>query len=110
MMKPNHASLTAAALVAITVSQQAAQAAKFSPVKERGELVLFDPATHDMSAISNYTHGRHEGHDLKPVVKPVVKGGQKFLEFTYRGKRGTACSTFYYENVPQPDEGTRYTV
>ena len=98
-------------LVAAAVSAQAAKAAKvakFSPVKERGELVLFDAATHDFSVIRNYTASWNKGSDLVPVVRPVVKDGQTLAEFTYRGKQGSACSTFWYENVPEPDKGMRY--
>lgn len=86
----------------------AAQPAKFSPVRKDGELVLFDAAIHDLSAIRNYTASWKKGSDLTPVVKPVVKGGRKFAEYTYRGNQGSACSTFWYENVPAPDEGMVY--
>ena len=97
------------AVAFIAVAAQAAELPEFTPVKDGGELVLFDAATSDDSVIRHYTHGRHKGHDLVPEVKPVVKGGQKFLDFTYRGKRGHACSTFWYENVPKPDDGMQYT-
>ena len=107
-MKSKCAVLIVAALVVATVSVWAAGQPRFTPVRQGEELVLFDPTVHDMSKISNYTHGGHKGHDLKPSVRPVTKDGRKWLEFSYRGRRGTACSTFYFENVPKPAEYTRY--
>ena len=83
----------------------AAPLAKFSPVSQDGELVLFDAAIHDISAIRNYTASWQKGSDLTPVVNPVVKDGCKFVEYTYRGRQGSACSTFWLENAPAPDEG-----
>ncbi|MBN1676372.1 MAG: family 20 glycosylhydrolase [Kiritimatiellae bacterium] len=108
-MSAKHLVLTAAVFGGACAPLPTAAAEKFVPVKQDGDLVLFDPATHDPSLISNYTHGGHKGHDLKPVVRPITRDGRKWLEFTYTGKRGTACSTFYFENVPKPAETTRYT-
>lgn len=86
----------------------AAPLAKFSPVSQDGELVLFDAAIHDISAIRNYTASWQKGSDLTPVVNPVVKDGCKFVEYTYRGRQGSACSTIWLENAPAPDEGEVY--
>ena len=86
----------------------AAPLAKFSPVSRDGELVLFDAAIHDISTIRNYTASWQKGSDLTPIVNPVVKDGRTFAEYTYRGAQGSACSTFWLENVPAPDEGMVY--
>ncbi|NQT86815.1 hypothetical protein HQ560_08635 [bacterium] len=87
---------------------QAAKPAKFSVVKEAEELVLFDAAIHDVSAIRNYTASWQKGSDLTPVVTRVVKGGETFAAYAFRGKRGSACSTFWFQSVPAPAEGTAY--
>ncbi|HCO93264.1 MAG TPA: hypothetical protein DIU00_04815, partial [Phycisphaerales bacterium] len=86
----------------------AAPLAKFSPVSQDGGLALFDAAIHDISAIRNYTASWQKGSDLTPIMNPIVKDGRRFAEYTYRGKRGLACSTFWFENVPAPDEGMVY--
>jgi len=86
----------------------AAPLAKFSPVSQDGELVLFDAAIHDISGIRNYTASWQKGSDLTPIVNPVVKDERKFAEYTYRGRQGSACSTFWLENVPPPGEGMVY--
>ena len=86
----------------------AARVPKFMPTKERGDVVLFDAATSDFALIRNYTASWVKGSDLTPVVTRVTKDGRTFAAYAFRGRRGTACSTYWYEFVPPADDGTRY--
>ena len=101
-------SAMALCIVAPAFAAESAAVTKFLPIEQGGELVLFDAATHDFSVIRNYTASWKKDSDLTPVVKSVVKDGQRFVEFTYRGSQGTACSTFWYEDAPQTVAGTQY--
>ncbi len=90
-------------------------AEKFAPARKQGEVVLFDAAEYDFSLIRNYTASWQKGSDLTPVVTPVVKGGQRFAEFSYRGRQGSALSTFWYKDIPESGEemeycGIRFTI
>jgi len=94
-------SAMALCIVPPAFAAESAAVTKFLPIEQSGELVLFDAAAHDFSVIRNYTASWKKDSDLTPVVKSVVKDGQRFVEFTYRGSRGAACSTFWYEPVPR---------
>ena len=108
-MKARHVPFAAAVFAVACASARAADTPKFTPARDGNEVVLFDAASSDFSIIRNYTTSWRKGSNLTPVAKPVEKNGQRFVEFTYRGTSGSACSTFWYQNVPKPDENARYT-
>ena len=103
------ATLATACTCLFPPAAQAATPAKLSPTRGADEIVLFDAATHDVSAIRNYTASWQKGSDLTPVVTRVVKGGEALAAYAFRGRRGSACSTFWFQDVPAPAKGTVYS-
>jgi hypothetical protein len=87
----------------------AAKPMTITPMKENGEVILFDSDTHDLNTINNYTAGWKKGSDIVPVAKEVTKGGEKYVEFSFSGNKGMACSTIYFSEIPDPDESMMYT-
>jgi len=79
-----------------------------SPVKVDDGLLLFDAARHDVRAVRNYTASWRDGSDLVPAAAAITKDEKAWIEFRFRGSRGMACSTLYFEEPPAPDEGKRY--
>lgn len=73
------------------------------------EVVLFDARIHDLSAINNYTASWRKGSNITPVAKKVTRDGKEYVEFSFKGDRGMACSTIYFGKIPNPDEGMNYT-
>ncbi len=80
-----------------------------TPIKESGAVVLFDAAIHDLSTINNYTASWKEGSDIVPISRQVSSNGEECVEFSYRGDRGTACSTIYFSEIPECNKGMAYT-
>ena len=72
------------------------------PARENGEVVLFDAAKHGPEVFRNYTASWKEGSNLVPVMKPVTKDGEKFIEISYEKERGTAISLIRFESLPEP--------
>jgi hypothetical protein len=79
-----------------------------TPVKEAGGAVLFEAGHSDPAAINNYTASWRKGSDLAPATRPVTKNGEPYVEFSFRGSQGMACSTIYFEPTPPPDSGKIY--
>jgi hypothetical protein len=87
---------------------EAAGPAKFQPARGEDGLVLFGMEQHDLADVRNYTASWKKGSDLVPIVARVVKDGESWAEFAFRGSKGSACSTFYFDTLPEPDAGKRY--
>jgi hypothetical protein len=95
--------------VALAVCSQAANgAAGIRPVKRGGELLLFEASRDELKSIRTYTASWRKGSDLTPVARSVTRDGEPWVEFTFRGRAGMACSTLYSAKAPDPDEGMRY--
>ena len=92
----------------VVALSSAAEAPVLSPLKEGGELLLFEAGRHDLAAIRDYTASWRKGSDLVPVAQAVTRDGEQWVEFTFRGRQGMACSTLYFEKAPDPDEGMQY--
>ena len=86
----------------------AAAPPKAKPIERNGQLVLFEPGRHEPGLIRHYTARWQKGSDLVPVGRPTVKGGQRYVEISYEGKTGAACSTLFLEKMPEPRPGRRY--
>jgi len=106
MVKSEHLWLTAV-FVSVAAFPAAASAgpASVSVVRQDGELVLYDAATHGLDVLSN---GNTSKRDFRPVPKIVNKAGQTYVEFSYSGKGGRARSLIRYERLPAPPAGKRY--
>ncbi len=77
----------------------ASESTVITPIKERGAVVLFDAAIHDLNTISNYTASWKEGSDIVPISRQISSNGEECVEFSYKGDRGTACSTLFQRNT-----------
>jgi len=91
----------------VPAPQAVAKPPKLTPVKEGGGLLLFDAGRHGLAPVANYTASWKKG-DLVPVATQVSKDGEPWVEFTFRGSRGMACSTLFFEPPPEPDAGMQY--
>ena len=85
-----------------------AKAPPLRPLKEAGSLLLFDVQRHGLEPVQNYTASWKKG-DLVPSAARVTKAGEPWVEFSFRGSRGMACSTLFFEPLPAPDDGTQYS-
>ena len=103
-----HATIPVGLLLVVLASTASAKPPALTPPKQNGELLLFEAGRHGPDPINNYTARWKEGSDLVPIARPVAKGGDAWIEFVLEGSRGMACSTLWFENVPEPDEGMRY--
>lgn len=92
----------------LTSALSAAAPGPISPVREEGELVLFDAARDGPEVFHNYTASWKEGSNLVPVTRQVTKSGEKFVEISYEKERGTAISLIRFESLPKPARGMRY--
>jgi len=100
--------LLAFAVFAAAPPASAAKVPTVTPVKEAGEAVLFEAGRSDPAAINNYTASWRKGSDLVPSTRLVTKDGESYVEFSFRGRQGLACSTIYFEPPPPPDAGKIY--
>lgn len=96
------------ALLAATQPAAAAKMPTLTPVKEAGGALLFEAGRSDLAAINNYTASWRKGSDLVPSTRLVTKDGEPWVEFSFRGRQGMACSTLYFEPPPPPEAGTIY--
>ena len=87
----------------------ASRSMTITPMKENGEVVLFDADVHDLDTINDYTASWRKGSDIIPAAREITEGGEKYVEFSFSGNRGMACSTIYFSDIPDPDEGMTYT-
>ena len=78
------------------------------PLKQGGEVLLFDAGRHGMDGLRNYTASWKKGSDLLPIARPVSKYDETWIEFMFQGRQGMACSTFYFEKPSDPDAGMQY--
>jgi hypothetical protein len=86
----------------------ASEPAEFVPWKDGDDAVLFDAGRGGLEGLRTYTASWRKGSDLKPLASPVSKDDEKWIEFTFQGRQGMACSTFYFDKLPEPDEGLQY--
>ncbi|MCL4204103.1 MAG: hypothetical protein KJ000_16595 [Pirellulaceae bacterium] len=104
--------LSSRALLAVALFTAAQPAAgkppSLAPVKEAGGAVVFEAGHSDPAAINNYTASWRKGSDLTPSTRPVTKDGEPYVEFSFRGSQGMACSTIYFDPTPPPDAGRIY--
>lgn len=107
-MRVNTNLLSLAAMVLALASANAAQPPKVRPVKEGGAVLLFEAGRHPLETVRNYTASWRKGGDLVPVARQVTKRDEAWVEFSFRGERGMACSTVFFEPVPGPDAGLGY--
>jgi hypothetical protein len=92
----------------MVASAFAAELAVFVPWKDGGDVVLFDAGRGELDALRTYTARWRKGSDLKPTATSVSKNGQPWIEFAFQGRQGMACSTFYFDKLPEPDVGEQY--
>ena len=85
-----------------------ASAGKVRPMPADGGVVLFDAARHGNGVIRHYTASWQKGSDLTPTGRPVARGKRRYVEISYRGRTGSACSTIHFEPVPPCPAGRRY--
>jgi len=97
-----------AAAAFLLQDSHAAAPRKARPIESNGELVLFDPDDHAPELIRHYTARWQKGSDLTPVGRRAVKGGERYVEISYEGRTGAACSTVFFEKMPDPEAGRRY--
>jgi len=96
-------------VVTLLVSSAAmAEPAAFVPWKDGHEVVLFDAGRGQMDGLRTYTASWRKGSDLRPTATPVSANGEKWIEFTFQGQQGMACSTFYFEKPPVAEPGRQY--
>ena len=81
---------------------------KLAPVKTAGQLLLFEARRNELAAINNYTARWKTGSDLTPSAKPVEDSGEAWVELSFRGSQGMACSTLFFEQAPDAGPGKRY--
>lgn len=81
---------------------------RLAPAKEGQEVLLFEAGHHDVSMIQNYTARWKAGSQLVPVAKAVTDDDGPWIEFAFRGTNGMACSTFFFEKMPDPDLDRSY--
>ena len=102
-------SLSLATIVGLlALDSFAAGPAPITPTRYEGTLVLFDAARHGAEVFRNYTASWKKGSNLIPVMKPVTKNGEKFIEISYDKEQGTAISLIRFKSLPEPAAGTRY--
>jgi len=78
------------------------------PLRRDGRLLLFDAASHDPSRIGNMNYRPERGNDLIPVCRQVTRSGRRVVEYSFKGRRGTARSVFYVSQVPPAPDRTAY--
>ncbi|HUT94638.1 MAG TPA: glycoside hydrolase family 20 zincin-like fold domain-containing protein [Thermoguttaceae bacterium] len=98
----------ASAFTLLASSTAMAEPPAFVSAKHGGEVLLFDAGSHDLNGVRNYTARWKKGSDLLPTATPVSKDDSNWIEFTFRGRHGMACSTLYFEKLPEPDAGMQY--
>ena len=96
------------AMAFLVQHSHAAALPKAKPIEKDGQLVLFDPGRHDPGLIRHYTARWQKGSDLVPVARRAVKGNERYVEISYKGKTGAACSTIFLEKMPQCRPGARH--
>jgi hypothetical protein len=89
-------------------TSHAAAPRKAKPIVRNGELVLFDPSHHELGLIRHYTARWQKGSDLVPVGRRAVKGGERYVQISYEGRTGAACSTIFFEKMPDLGPGETY--
>jgi len=89
-----------AAACLLLSDSHAAKLRKAKPIVKDGEIVLFDPGRHEEGLIRHYTAGWQKGSDLVPVGRSVVRDGERYVEVSYKGERGSAMSTIFFEKLP----------
>jgi hypothetical protein len=92
----------------MTPSFLLAKPVAITPLKQDNEVVLFNAKIHDLDTISNYTASWREGSNIIPVARKVIIDATEYVEFSFKGDKGMACSTIYFDNIPAPDEGMKY--
>lgn len=81
---------------------------KVIPEHKGDELLLFDAEIHGLDVTRNYTATWREGGELTPVARLVDVGGVQFVEFSFKGERGMACSTTCFAELPPPGADMMY--
>ena len=95
-------------ILVFPIVASATEPAVFVPWKDGGEVVLFDAGRGELDVLRNYTASWKQRSDLEPTATCVSKDGQPWIEFTFQGRQGMACSTFYFDKLPAPDAGLQY--
>ncbi|NOX56838.1 MAG: hypothetical protein GXP27_20840 [Planctomycetes bacterium] len=107
-MTRNIFSCAALLAVAMGATVMAAGPPAFVPHRDDGAVVLFDAARDSWEKVRNYTARWINGSDLRPRARGLEKNGERWIEFTFQGSRGMACSTFYFTPPPEPEKGRQY--
>jgi hypothetical protein len=95
-------------LAAAFIAAGAARPTVLKPVKEAGGLLLFDAGRHALASVNNYTARWKKGSDLVPTARLLTRQGEAWVEFTFAGRQGMACSTLFFEPPPASDPGLCY--
>jgi hypothetical protein len=86
----------------------APQPPALQPVKQAGQLLLFDAGRHDLKLVNHYTARWKTDSNLTPSAHAVQQDGATWLELRFHGQRGMACSTLFFQPPPAADPGLIY--
>jgi hypothetical protein len=95
-------------IMAVVVAAGAARPPRLQPVRQSGQVLLFEAGRQPLASINNYTARWVKGSDLTPTARQVTEANAAWVEFSFSGQRGTACSTLFFDPPPAPDPGLCY--